>query len=284
MKYINEKPIDVISFGGGVQTVAMVAMCAYGDLPKPDFTIMGDTGWERKGTYEYMKWFIPWAKERGINILIEKKGNLRDDIFAEGKRCAGMPLFIDTGEFEANGKPTRGIIGRKCTKEYKIEVVYKTLRESLGYKTGERMKHKVRTWIGISLDESHRMRISDVAWREFHYPFIDMRIRRGGIIEYLKDKGLPVPPKSACIGCPFRSNASWFEMKSNSPSEFEDACKFDDDMRDPNKPKSIALRKLRGKPYLHDSLTPLREANIEADQAQLFGAEMGEECSGFCGT
>lgn len=117
------------------------------------------------------------------------------------------------------------------------------------------------------------MKESQIKWSENKWPLIEMRKTRGDCIEYLKNHNLPVPPKSACIGCPFHSNGFWLDLKVNSPDEWEDACDFDDKIRDAIK------HKLMHKVYLHRNLVPLREVNLGEDQHDLFG----NECEGHCG-
>lgn len=73
----------------------------------------------------------------------------------------------------------------------------------------------------------------------------------------LANKGYPMPPRSACIGCPFHSDHEWRDMRDNRPEEWADAMKFD------------------------RALRPLDEAPIDGNTAQ---ADLwGEECAGMCG-
>jgi hypothetical protein len=44
----------------------------------------------------------------------------------------------------------------------------------------------------------------------------------------LNKKKLPLPEKSACIVCPYHNDDKyWHFMKTERPSEFEDAVEFD---------------------------------------------------------
>lgn len=82
-------------------------------------------------------------------------------------------------------------------------------------------------------------------------------------------------PRSACIGCPFRSNDEWREMRDNRPEEFADACDFDDAQRVADAQSASKRKMLVGVPYLHRQLVPLRMANLEGD---------GERAGAGCGT
>ena len=100
-------------------------------------------------------------------------------------------------------------------------------------------------------------------------------MRRSDCLRWLQSHGYSVPPKSACIGCPFRSDAEWRHLKYSSPEEWEDAVAFDAAVR--NGLVHIGKAGLRGKAYLHRSLTPLAEVDLstaaEHGQLDLFGNE-----------
>lgn len=81
-------------------------------------------------------------------------------------------------------------------------------------------------------------------------------------------------PRSACIGCPFRSNVEWKYMRDHRPSDFADACDFDDAQRVNDAQSASDHKGLVGTPFVHRQLVPLRMANLDGD---------GEK-GGGCGT
>lgn len=259
--------MNVLSFGGGVQTVTMVAMCLNGELPKPDLVIFADPQWESKSTYEYMDRLSPRMKEAGMPLVIRTRGSIRNDALS-GKRFATMPVFTNL-----DGKG--GMLLRQCTNDYKIQVVMKGIREHLGVMKHKRVKTKVRLWLGISTDEAIRMKPSRVKWIENVYPLIDARMNRSACIAYLKRNGFEVPPKSACIGCPFHSDDFWKILKKQSPHEFEDACQFDDAIRTNATKRGTRKSEI----FLHRSLRPLRDVKFDDGNLEMFG----NECEGHCG-
>lgn len=257
----------VQSMGMGVQSVTISAMACLGDLPMPDLAVFADPGWESKATYRYAATFTAWAKDRGLSIITVKKGNIRADAVGSQSRSASLPLHT-----LLNGE--RGMLRRQCTNEYKIQPVIQAVRRHLGVKPKCRVKKSqaVTMWLGISLDEVERMKESREKWITNAWPLIDKRMRRGDCIEYLKSKGIPVPAKSACIGCPFHGNDYWRALKRDSPEEFESACNFDDIMRT----RKAAVKSLV---YLHPSMKPLREVDLTQYQGDMFA----NECEGHCG-
>jgi hypothetical protein len=146
------------------------------------------------------------------------------------------------------------------------------MRKFIGLKPKQRSKQKVKIWLGISVDEATRMKPSRVPWVENHYPLIERGMSRNDCMAYLKKNNVPIPPKSACIGCPFHSDHFWLALKRNAPEEWEDACQFDDAIR---KHKVSLINKV----FLHRSKKPLREVYLAEDQMDFFQ----NECEGHCG-
>ena len=70
----------VISYGGGVQSTALVVLAAQGKLGQVDaalFSNVGDDS-EHPATLDYVRNIaIPWAAERGLKVL-ELKRTMRD--------------------------------------------------------------------------------------------------------------------------------------------------------------------------------------------------------------
>lgn len=254
--------MKILSFGGGVQTVTMAVMACLGDYEMPDVAIFADPQWESKATYEYMAWFEGWMAQRGLKLIKATKGSIKEDALNINSRFASMPLYTEPN----------GMLMRQCTNEYKIQVVYKEIRKLMGLKFRERANDVCDLWLGISTDEASRMKPSRVKWIENKYPLIDKEMNRSDCIAYLKKNGIPIPPKSACVGCPFHSDYYWLDLKKNSPKEWEEACQFDEKIR--------TLRVcLKNKVYLHKSRRPLREAYLAEDQMDFFQ----NECEGHCG-
>jgi hypothetical protein len=280
-------------------------------LPRLDAAIFADTQWEPEAVYKHLRWLLTEAKSYGIPVWRGTRGDLRADAIefrrsggkASGepgsKRYASMPLFVaplDGGRV--------GMIKRQCTREYKIELIEGIIRrELLGLKPGQRAPAgAVRLWFGISVDEASRRRKSLDHWQTFYYPLIDVvesprkdtlfgrGFDRQDCLDWLAANGYPRPPRSACIGCPYRSDAEWLAMKRERPAEWLDAVAFDKEIRAASAAlqasgnKKAIAGQLVGLPFVHRSCQPLDEAILaaSAEQAvQRYGME--NECSGMCG-
>ena len=162
----------------------------------------------------------------------------------------------------------------------------------------------VDVWFGITTDEDYRATDRGPGWQNPVYPLLEKGMSRKDVVAWLQERNLPIPNKSACFWCPYRSDESWLWLKTNHPDIFEKACLIDDELRfhhmsnwevfiwadtygdEEDKRLSeigshfslrnrhqIALHQDMGKGgmkeirdlmYLHHSCTPLREVNFEA--------------------
>jgi hypothetical protein len=261
--------LRVISLGAGVQSTTLALMAAYGEIgPMPDCAIFADTGWEPKSVYDHLN---KLQKAVSFPIYIVSAGNLRDDLIkgsnSTGGRFAAVPWFT------ANG----GMSMRQCTNEYKLVPIRKKLRKLLGYSKGQHIPaNSVEVWIGISTDEIQRMKDARDKWQVNRWPLIETRMSRQECIKWLKKNGWDAP-KSACIGCPYHSDAMWRDMKLNDPISWNDAVLVDRAIRNGGS-------KWRHEQFMHRSLKPLDEVDLStaAERGQV---EFGfiQECDGMCG-
>jgi hypothetical protein len=67
-----------------------------------------------------------------------------------------------------------------------------------------------------------------VAFVVNRWPLIEMRMTRNDCVDFLRDNSLPVPIKSSCIVCPYRSASELIRMRDEAPAEFQSAIDFDE--------------------------------------------------------
>lgn len=259
-------PPTFISYGAGVQSTALLLLALEGRLnPAPQAAIFADTQWEPRAVYQHLWSMGELCSEHGFPLHVVTAGDLRADSLDDEVSFAKMPLYQQKGS---------GMLRRQCTREYKIAPMGKEMRRILGYEPRQRMP-KVHVYLGISVDEVERARPSRIGWQENRFPLLDLGWRRSDCLQYLQDKGVVTPPKSSCIGCPYHSNRYWLDMKNNRPEEWADVLEFDDRVRD------LHLRATGKKPislYVHRSGTPMRTADLQESQGDLFA----NECDGYC--
>ena len=269
--------LTVLSLGAGVQSTVMALMAEhnYLDFKKPDFAIFADTGWEPKAVYDNVAWL---KTQLSYPIIEVSGGNIKDSILSginpEGRPFIDMPLYLQ----DENGK--RSVATRQCTRVYKMDPIYRTLRAKLGLTKGQRAQNHtwVEMWLGITTDEADRQKPSRREWITNRYPLIENSLSRIQLFDWFtRHYAGRELPKSACIGCPFHTNAIWAEMKQKNPSEFQDAVAVDWALR--NVPQ--ARGSLKGTGYLHKSMIPLSEVDLSTTTPE--SDAMRAECEGICG-
>jgi len=269
----------IFSYGGGVQSNAVLALQAQGKLRNPyDVFVFANVGEdsENPATLEYIEEYAkPFAARHGIE-LIEVQATYQgkpDTILSRIKRTKasiGIPAYQGSG----------GPMPRSCTVDFKIRVLRKYMAE-LGAR-----------WIvsaqGISTDEYFRARSQEwhhkqgkevlPFWERFEYPLIDLRINRMKCHDILRDSEMPIAPKSSCYFCPYTSNSEWIEMKRDNPELFEKAAQVEDILNEKHQRIGINVPLT-----LHRSKTPLRGA--VGDQLPMFPDWEMDMCeSGYCMT
>lgn len=278
-----ERTVDlrILSLGAGVQSTTMYLMACEGEIgPLPDYAIFADTQQEPPWVYEN----LDRLEGREIPIVRATAGDLgaavEGGVNSTGGRFAAVPFWI------RNEDGSRGAGRRQCTREYKIDVIRKTVRELLGLKPRQRAKGRVlvEEWVGISLDEAHRVKPSRHDWIRSRWPLVfDRPTTRWECEEWLRRHDYPVPGKSACVFCPYRSPLEYARWRDEHPELFEQACQTDDLIRSSGTGK---MRGMDNPQYVTELLVPLRELppreeleKHDRNQLDLFG----DECEGMCG-
>lgn len=262
--------LRVLSLGAGVQSTTLALMAAHGEIEPPDCAIFADTQWEPREVYEHLdrlEAMLPFPVHRVTN------GNIRESIVTRrnttGGRFAAIPFHI------VNRDGSRGMGRRQCSSEYKLEPIMRKIRDLLGVgRHAVIPRAAVEVIIGISRDEAHRMREPRQAYMRNVYPLVDLGMRRYDCLLWLQRHGYPEPGKSACIGCPFTSNARWRDRRDNQPEEWAAAVLADRQLRLGNASAT------RGTEYMHRDCVPLDEVDLSVDDRQ--GDLFGNECLGLC--
>lgn len=269
--------LTTISYGGGVQSTAMLVLAVQGKLGYPVtnalFANVGDDS-EHPATLEYVRNVArPWAAAEGGIRVIELRRHKRDGteetlwgrLMKEGSRSLPIPVRMD------NGAPGQ----RSCTADFKIHVVGKWLKAN-----GASADSPATVCIGISTDEITRVSNKRVMpYERPVYPLIDLGLDRSACQALIAAAGLPVPPKSSCFFCPFHRPQMWSEMRRDEPELFWKAAELEATL--------IARRKMLGKDpvYLTRFAKPLPEAIAEAqDMLPGFAPDIETCDEGYCWT
>lgn len=273
--------MNIISLGAGVQSSTMALMAAHGEIgPMPDCAIFADTQSEPDSVYAWLDWL---EKRLPFPIHRVSRGNLGADELRIRRSSKSGRLYLKNSipAFVMKEDGTKGLLGRKCTADYKIVPIQQKIRELTGVKRAGKGVVAANVWIGISTDEAHRMKPSRVDYIRNIWPLIDAGMTRQDCLSWMARNGYPQPPRSACVFCPFHSDAEWFRLKNDEPHEFAKVIKFERDLQRAAKNQEV----LRGVPYLHSTGVSIERVDLEQlvqrshAQLDLFG----NECEGLCG-
>jgi hypothetical protein len=247
---------QIWSCGGGANSVAIAALIIQGRLPKPDLSVISDTGLEAKTTWAYLETVLdPALAKVGIKIerikasewsYYHKTGH---EIF-NSQGTIQIPVYTDqSGEISK--------LPGYCSTAWKQEPVDRWLR-SLGVS-----KNESRIWIGFGKDEQRRWAkkiiTQDYKRGLVRLPLVeDVPLNRHGCQNLITvEMGWPEAPKSRCWMCPNQNDKEWLEL---TPEERRAANEFD-----------VEIRKRDPNAWLHRSCKPLSEVDFtKIDEPDLF--------------
>ena len=254
-----------------MQSSTVLRMSIAGELPAIDHAVFADTGWEPVAVYEHLQVLKSECAAAGIQF--HQVQSVANNL----KHASLYDTLLDPNMFEPIPKFVRNLNGRigmnrrQCTREYKAAPLNLKQRELVGLRPRQRSKaHLMTVVIGISWDESQRMRDADYPWMINDYPLVDLRMTRTDCLAWHEARGLPKPPRSSCVGCPYHSAPEWAEVAA-VPADWARAVKVD---------KAMQQRRVPG--YLHRSGRPLTEVDVEGDNTSA-PSLFDTECEGLCG-
>ena len=243
---------QVLSYGGGVQTVAMVALVLKGVLPRPEHIVIADTSREKSSTWDYLDEIVQPALEReGLRVERAAHDIATVDLYAHNGDLL-LPVYTETGKL-----PTF------CSNEWKKRVVQRWLRAQ--------GVEQCDVWIGFSTDEQSRYESAnhDTGWYQRTFPLYNLGLSWADCKVIIEGRGWPLPASSACWMCPNMDDAEWHEMKRDYPADFAKAIELETEVQEWD-----------GAVWLHSSRQPL--ALVEFDANGHSRKEARYQCSFAC--
>lgn len=233
--------------------MAIGALIIEGHLPKPDVSLIADTGRECGSTWAYL--------DNILNPALAKVGIKIERVKAEDYGYGGTEIFskdellIPVYSSETVGSTAK--LTAFCNRWWKLDAMRVYLSKQHGL-----TRSKYRSWIGFSLDEQRRyfrmMNGEEYQKGLIWFPLVEKRLRRHQSIGVVKAMGWPDPPRSRCWMCPNQSDAEWRELRDNRPTEWKAAIQLDAEIRERD-----------AHAWLHESCKPLAEVDLSAP-AELF--------------
>lgn len=262
----------VFSFGGGVDSHAVLVLQAQHKLPNPyDAFVFANVGAdsENPDTLAYIQQnTLNFCQKFGLNFVeVQNFRNGQPETLRQAIERSPKSVIIPAFTRRNGGK-----LHRDCTVDFKITKVAKWIKEQ---------GHKAATiGLGIAVDEIERARSTEpykedglIKTRE--YPLIDLRLSRQDCVNIVLNAELPEPPPSKCKWCPLNSREDWIRLKKH-PDRWQDALDVERIINEKN--TAITAPHI----YLHRDAVPLDRA--VANQNTLFDDEPLDCDSGYCMT
>jgi len=232
-----------LSFGGGVNSVALVVLLASEGWRGP--ILYAETGTEWPETDAYVAMFErEWLAPRGLSIT-----RLGGEWHTPSYRYSVIE-YCERHQFTPMKR------ARFCTVEWKVLPIERWCKAN--------DLDPADNLIGIAADEARRM-------TDKVRPLVDRHLDRNACARIIVDAGLPLPGKSACWMCLFQSGAEWQHLYRTHPDLYERAAALE----------RLASTK-RGKPVLLMAANKVSldefAAAIEAQASWLDFAEYHVPC------
>jgi hypothetical protein len=289
--------VRVLSLGAGQQSAAVYLLAATGEIEPIDYSIFADTGEEPKWVYEQIEILRDYRTAAGyagapilVRWLTDSEGRqvrLGDNLLnGNDRRFASIPAFVkNLAEFDRRGRNTQGKSKRQCTRDFKTSVVERAIRrELLGLAPAQAYKGpRITQLFGFDRREGNRIvrtkdRLANEVLSIGEYPLWDLEWTRADCQSYVWElTGRDFLP-SACTFCPLVNTAFRRLIRDYDPAGHARACAVDAGLRVPG---AAASKMLEGELYVHRSMKPLAQVDLDAGDDGLFPEFAG--CEGFCG-
>lgn len=199
---LGNSDVEMISFGGGVNSTAMVILLARAGWRGP--IVFADTGAELPETYEHIERFAEWVKQFDLEIT-RLHPHERPHLYKW--KINGRTLV----EFCVEQRWVPMWTWRLCRTEWKLRPL-KRHAKGIGVE---------RTLLGIDAGEAQRSRGEP-------RPLVEMGIDRAGCVKVIESAGMDVPIRSGCWLCPFRRNEQWRKLWEEHRELYELAMEIEE--------------------------------------------------------
>ena len=185
----------ILSFGGGVDSSAILLTHLMVEDLGIDHVVFADTGAESRGTYKNVALFQQLCSNQNLPF---------DIVSNNGETITDWVTKNGTVPVMAGGSHV-------CSKRFKGDVIAKWVKSSFP------AEEKITYLIGIEADEEGRKKRftkpkGDKA--NYEYPLIDKGMSRQDCLDLIASFGLEIP-KSSCVFCPFMSIEEIKDMRKD---------------------------------------------------------------------
>lgn len=205
--------LTYLSYGGGVQSTTILMMMIEGVIEKADVVYFADTGSETPSTYSTIEKMKKRCLDSGIEFETVygspeefPEGTKLHEYYMNKEKAPHLPMVKNP----------------QCTWKFKIAPIRRAIRKrikELGF--DKNPKPHAICMLGITTDEKHRARKSDIQYVAHKFPLIEMDYSRRQCETYLsKFDDLDVS-KSGCFCCPYMNAKGFNKLRIEHPDLFQ---------------------------------------------------------------
>jgi hypothetical protein len=187
----------IASYGGGTNSTAMLIGMAKNGF-KPETILFADTGGEKEGTYNYIKYFNNWLFQQGMPLIETVKYKTKH----------GVELSLEEDIINNKTLPAVAFGWKTCSQKFKILPQEKYIKEN--YPNDE-----ITHYIGYDNGEHRRMKDNPLYGHTNKYPLIEWGWDRQKCAQAILDAKLCLPGKSSCFFCPNMKKYEILDLSEN---------------------------------------------------------------------
>lgn len=238
---------QVWSCGGGRQSCAIAALIIDGKLPRPDVSVIADTGRERFSTFPYLhQHVIPALAAIGVTLHIVKAAEW--SYYGTGYIDGSGGLMLPVYTYDKDGKATKNT--PDCSGAWKRDAINRWLSRTFGITRSKYVK-----WIGFSCSPKELVRAARMSRSakegggKSRFPLIELGLTTPDCLHIVERMGWPEPKVSACWMCPNLKDSERGELTAEEQGL---SIEFEREMRE-KFPRA----------FLHGSYIPLEEIDLK---------------------
>lgn len=205
--------ITYLSFGGGVQSTSILLMMIEGKIERPDFVFFADTGSELPETYATVEKMKIKCEDAGIEFRtvygspgVFEEGIKLHEYYMKKKKAPHLPMVRNP----------------QCTDKFKILPIRRAVRQIIKERgIDKNPKPWATCLLGITTDEKHRARKSNIQYVKHRFPLIEIDYSRRRCVEYLEKFDDLQVSKSGCFCCPYQQPSGYNQLRMNHPDLFK---------------------------------------------------------------
>ena len=205
--------LNYLSYGGGVQSTALLLMMIEGLIEKADIVYFADTGSETPSTYSTIEKMKKRCEDASIEFQIVygspeqfEEGVSLHEYYMKKEKAPHLPMIKNP----------------QCTWKFKIAPIRRAVRKKIKELGLDKTpKPWAKCMLGITTDEKRRARKSDIKYVAHQFPLIEMDLSRRQCEEYLQKFNDLNVSKSGCFCCPYMSVKGFNKLRIEEPDLFQ---------------------------------------------------------------